>query len=240
MRRSVIALGDGPERMLVIAEANLHAAKQAADPWALSLACANLFQAHDVCGHADRAHQYATESLAQARLSANPLALANATGMLAQSLMARGELNDIEAILEDGINCADRIGYGSISSVMRMLAALGALLREEPEPATRWIREALAYAAVGNGGHSSTLIIAGAALASLRGDGELAAVLWAQHHQDNKDGQVADDSVTARLSETLTPRAQGSISTEAWNRAWARGLELDFPDAFRLVQTAFG
>jgi predicted ATPase/DNA-binding SARP family transcriptional activator len=239
MRRSVIALSDGPESMLAVAKANVNAAEGAGDPWALSLAYSNAFQAHDVCGHSDLAHRYAISALAQARITGNPLALANATGMLAQSLMARNELDSVETLLEEGIAYADEIRYESISSVMRLVAALAALLREQLEPAARWVREALHHATVDNNGHASTLVIAGASLASLRADGELAAMLWAHHHRDNHNGTVPDDSVTTRLKEALTDRGRQSVSAKVWETAWNRGLEQDFPDVFRLMQDAY-
>lgn len=216
------------------------------DHW-IAWACWSLGVASALAGDFDEARAYGRESVAAARASREPYAVANHTHGLGDIELIAGDYDAAARHYHDALALARRHGVAVLAAQSLTSLALCAAYRGHAEDAIRWLRACVREAAAA--GKPATALLIGAvdglaASAAHDGNAERAARLFgaaaAQYKsvgrppiEDQLGGYESDPRLGVELIRDGRASARTTLGDDAYERAHAAGAALSRDEIVR-------
>jgi tetratricopeptide (TPR) repeat protein len=158
---------------------------------------------------------------------------------LAEILLGIGEFAAAEALIEEALEQASRIGYRALIGGAQTTRALLLLNRDEIDAAAGQVLAAIEPTAAANDHETAPLLLSAAAvIAAARGEPLRAAMLWAAAERLFSQRALHEPAMVATLRSLWLAKAQAAVpDAHRWEENWTRGAELPVPQALIVAAT---
>jgi tetratricopeptide (TPR) repeat protein len=215
-------------------------ASESGDDWTLAFVLTAQAAMMSIRGETLAAQPLHKEALALARRCGALRLIAIECCNLAEILLGLDEFGPAEALIDEALEQAGKIGYHSLIAGAQATRAVLLLNRGEIDAAAEQVSSAIAPTAAADDHETAPVLLSAAAvIAAARAQPLRAATLWAAADQMLSWLVRDEPAMTATLRSQWLPLARAAVpDADRWDEAWVTGAQLPVAEALMFAAGA--